>query len=246
MAVLKIGSRLSLALAAGLGALPARAAPPGDGPAAGEPEPQRPTATDGPVGREPDVPTGTSAAGEGPTPAPTAASPSIQDPAVWDALVGSKVTIALADQEKLAGRLLGRRGAQLVVARAPDGEIVTVELAEVVGVFLYREDPGVATPRHGTGGGMIGAGATLLGIGGSAFVAGAVFMFILPALNPFMNIHLLGGGAALVGGGAALVAGGRVRRRAWAEYEASGLASLGRSSGLLPMPALSWGYTLRF
>jgi hypothetical protein len=185
-----------------------------------------------------------------PEPAPAApAPPTLDQSTVWNGLVGQQLSLELTGDVTLVGKLMGQQAGQLVLARLGDGAVVGVPYEDVKSVHV-RVDRKRARrpidPKMSNYAGMLAGGGVLLGIGIPAVAAGAVFMWIAPGLNIFMNIHLLGGGGAMVAGGSAMLAVGVTRKKLWTQsMRGYSRASAGGFGGIAH-PTMPWSYSLRF
>ncbi|PRP94783.1 hypothetical protein [Enhygromyxa salina] len=174
--------------------------------------------------------------------------------ALWDGLQDQRVILQLVNGAQLAGTIVAHSGADLAIARASDGAVVSVPKAEVAGV---RARPRVTSDSRGdlpvgnrpldSGRKLHGGGVALLSVGVPFSLAGTVMLGLcLSCLH--IHLPLLLPGIALVTGGS--IALKRSKQRNQAFRQAWGIP-LARRMELTPILAFARGggevgFALRF
>lgn len=158
-----------------------------------------------------------------PPPRVQAESLSLTGNTLWDGLLGKQVRLEMKNGQAVAGSVVAQTATDLAVARAPDGTVVAVPKAEVVGVRLRLE--GAAETGGGSntpvgnrplqdGRGLHGGGIVMVSVGAIAALSGTVILAITP-YTVFISLPLLLPGLAMIGGGSAMLSTAGKKRKAF-------------------------------
>jgi hypothetical protein len=158
-----------------------------------------------------------------PAPRVQAESLSLTGNTLWDGLLGKQVRLEMKNGQAVTGTVVAQTASDLAVARSPDGTVVAVPKAEVVGVRLRLEGvsdtPGSSSTPVGNrplqdGRGLHGGGIVMVSVGAIAALSGTVMLAIYPS-GVFISLPLLLPGLAMIGGGSAMLSAAGKKRKAF-------------------------------
>jgi hypothetical protein len=142
---------------------------------------------------------------------------------LWEGLLGKQVRLEMKNGQAVAGTIVAQTSTDLAVARAPDGTVVAVPKAEVLGVRLRTEAASGVVGGSNTpvgdrplqdGRGLHGGGIVMVSLGAIAALAGTVMLAISPSYV-FISLPLLLPGLAMIGGGSAMLSASGKKRKAF-------------------------------
>lgn len=144
--------------------------------------------------------------------------------AVWTGLLGKRVRLAMKNDQTLEGTIIAQSTSDLAIARASDGQVVSVPKRDVAGVGLSMVEFG-PVDRGGSGvplgdrplengRGAYAGGVVMVVLGSVLALSGTVFLAITPYYL-FISLPQLVPGLAIVGGGAGLMVAGSKKKKAY-------------------------------
>jgi hypothetical protein len=178
---------------------------------------------------------------EPPAPRVQTESLSLTGTTLWEGLKGKQVRLEMKNGGAVAGTVVAQTTNELAVARAPDGTVVAVPKAEVIGVRLRVEAaaPGSNVPIGDrpmqNGSGLKTGGILMVTMGSILALSGTVMLGIYPS-GLFINLPLLLPGLAFIGGGSAMISNAGKKRKAF--NKAWGLPA---NAGVKMLPVLAAG-----
>jgi len=187
------------------------------------PAPVGPAVTEGPA----TIPVNTAAPQlvpvEIPPPRISNESLSLTGTAVWIGLLGKRVKLSMKNEQVVQGTVIAQSAADLAIARASDGTVVSVPKREIggVGLMLTLATPGglgsdlpMSIRPTEDGRGAYAGGVVMVVLGSMLALSGTVFLAITPYFV-FISLPQLLPGLAIIGGGAGLMVAGAKKKKAF-------------------------------